>query len=64
MNGQLSIAQATGIALLAKEMNASVQAEVNASKWAAKAKEQGHEFGAVTRLGDQIIAEISDEPTQ
>ncbi len=64
MKGELSTAQATGIALLAKEMNASVQAEVNAAKWAAKAKEQGHDFGSVTRLGDQIIGEISDDPEE
>lgn len=62
INGEMTIGQATAIAVLAKEMTASLQAEVNASKWAAKAQAQGHNFGEVLRQGEMTLASMSDEP--
>ena len=62
MNGDLTVAQATGIALLAKELNASVQAEVAAAKFAAKARAEGHDFGSVARFGEAVVAQITDDP--
>ena len=56
-HGKISVERSMAIAANMKVLNDSIQTEVNVAKVAIMAKEKGHDFGKVIKLGHQVIGD-------
>lgn len=59
-DGGLSPTQGLAMAANFKELNASVQTEINAAKMAMATENNLHKFGRVRQLGTQLIGNVDD----
>ena len=61
--GELSVDKGMAIAALAKEITASIQAEVNVAKVQSAMLKEGRNMGDLTRLGKMVIEDAGTVPT-
>ena len=54
-NKELDVSQATAMGALYKEVNANIQAEINAAKMALATEDKAHNFGKVVGMGRRLI---------
>ena len=59
-DGGLDVAQATVTAAHFKCLNDNINAEVNATKVSILAREKGHDFGNVVKMGTRLINEVEE----
>jgi hypothetical protein len=59
-NGDIGTNQAMAIAANMKVLNDNIQTEINYAKIAMQAKEKGHDFGKIVRMGTKLIGESED----
>lgn len=62
-SGDLSVDRGMAVAALAKEITASIQAEVNVAKVKASMLSEGRNIGEMTNLGKMIIEDADAVPT-
>lgn len=62
-SGDLSVDKGMAVAALAKEITASIQAEVNVAKVKASMLSEGRNIGEMTNLGKMIIEDAGAVPT-
>ena len=62
-NGDLSVDKGLCVAHLAKEITASIQAEVNVAKVKSVMLNEGKNMGNLTSLGQMIIEDSGSVPT-
>ncbi len=53
--GELSVERGMTIAANMKTLNDNIQVEINAAKVSMIARERGHDFGLVCRMGQKLI---------
>lgn len=62
-SGDMSVDKGMAVAALAKEITASIQAEVNVAKVKATMLNEGRDIGTITTLGKMIIEDAGSVPT-
>ena len=60
-DGNMDVSRGMAVAALFKELNANVQAEVNATKMTIAANEAGHDFGRVVGMGQRVIGNSMEQ---
>ncbi len=60
-NDELSVAKATAMGVIYKEVNSNIQIEINATKMALATEEKAHSFGKVVGMGRRLIANGKDQ---
>ena len=62
-SGELSVDKGLCVAALAKEITASIQAEVNVAKVKSAMLNEGKEMGRLTQIGQLVIEDAGTVPT-
>lgn len=53
--GDLDVSRGMAVAALMKEVNGSIQGEVNTAKMVILAQKEGHNFGRMVGMGQKVI---------
>ena len=61
---KMDVDQGKAVAMLAKEINSSIQTEVNVAKVRQYMLDIGHDLGKVTHLGKLVVSENPPEQPQ
>lgn len=62
-SGEISVDKGMCVAALAKEITASIQAEVNVAKVQASMLNEGKDMGKLTQIGRMVIEDAGSVPT-
>jgi hypothetical protein len=60
-SGQLEVSKGMAVAALMKEVNGSIQAEINQAKMVIMAQKEGHNFGRMVGMGQKVIGNAQNQ---
>lgn len=61
VNGEVEVGRAAAFAAVMKEVNGSIQAEINHAKMIITAQKEGHNFGRMVGMGQKVIGNSKDQ---
>jgi hypothetical protein len=60
-NGSMEVGRGMAVAALMKEVNGSIQAEINQAKMVILAQKEGHNFGRMVGMGQKLIGNSGNQ---
>lgn len=60
LSGDVEVSRAVAFAAIMKEVNGSIQVEVNQAKAVVMCQQAGHDFGRIVRMGKKKIGGTDD----